>query len=146
GCCMSMTLRDYARIGLFMLGGGKINGKDTFPPGWVEAATKNELPEAPAAAPAEPKADAKAAPKTKAPAKSKTAAKADASPAPKYGYFWWIGDPPNYSALGIFGQAIAVYPNDHLVIAVNSAWPKATDKKFSEANNALAEAIRAAAK
>ncbi|HVY89807.1 MAG TPA: serine hydrolase domain-containing protein, partial [Hyphomonadaceae bacterium] len=44
GCCMSMTLRDYGRIGLFMLGGGKIGDKEILPPGWVDEATSNQLP------------------------------------------------------------------------------------------------------
>lgn len=39
GCCMSMTLRDYARIGLFMLEGGKAGGKPVVPPDWVADAT-----------------------------------------------------------------------------------------------------------
>ncbi len=35
GCCFSVSLRDYARMGLFMLDGAK----DVVPPGWVAAAT-----------------------------------------------------------------------------------------------------------
>lgn len=59
GCCMSMTLRDYARIGLFMLGGGEIDGKKILPEGWVDDATANHVP-------------------------AKQAAEGAA-----YGYFWW---------------------------------------------------------
>lgn len=40
GCCMSMTTRDYARIGQFMLDGGKAGGKDVLPDGWIADATK----------------------------------------------------------------------------------------------------------
>ena len=40
GCCMSMTARDYARIGQFMLEGGKVKGQDVLPPGWVADATR----------------------------------------------------------------------------------------------------------
>ena len=90
GCCMSMTLRDYARVGLFMLGGGKAGGKDVLPAGWVDEATTNQAPQG-------------------------------ASPKAGYGYFWWPVDPPNYQARGIFGQGIAVYPDENLVIAMNSA-------------------------
>jgi CubicO group peptidase (beta-lactamase class C family) len=39
GCCMSMTLRDYARFGQFMLEGGKAGGVQVTPPGWVADAT-----------------------------------------------------------------------------------------------------------
>lgn len=114
GCCMSMTLRDYARIGLFMLGGGQIDGKDILPPDWVAEATSNQLPKSEAAA--------------------------------RYGYFWWPrADEQGYTAQGIFGQAIAVFPEENLVIAINSAMLKATDRKQSEAQRALIEALRKAA-
>jgi CubicO group peptidase (beta-lactamase class C family) len=40
GCCISMTLRDYARFGLFFMHGGVADGKPVLPDGWVkEAAT-----------------------------------------------------------------------------------------------------------
>jgi len=63
GCCMSMTLRDYARVGLFMMGGGKIDGKSIVPDGYIEDATSNHVP-------------------------AGKARKAGAS----YGYFWWPMD------------------------------------------------------
>ncbi len=111
GCCMSMTLRDYARVGLFMLGGGKADGKDVLPRGWVEEATTNQAPKG--------------------------------SPG-RYGFFWWPVDPPNYQARGIFGQGIAIYPEQNLVIAMNSAMLKATDPRQSEATQALLVAIHRA--
>lgn len=43
GCCISMTLRDYGRIGLFIAGGGVANGKPIVPPWWVGEATKVEI-------------------------------------------------------------------------------------------------------
>ncbi len=43
GCCISMTLRDYARMGLFIAGGGVANGKRIVPPGWVAEATRREI-------------------------------------------------------------------------------------------------------
>lgn len=39
GCCISATLRDYARFGEFILGGGKAGGKDVLPDGWLAQAT-----------------------------------------------------------------------------------------------------------
>jgi len=42
GCCISMTLRDYGRVGQFVLDGGKAGGKAVVPPWWVaEAATQH---------------------------------------------------------------------------------------------------------
>ncbi|HUB85566.1 MAG TPA: serine hydrolase [Rhizomicrobium sp.] len=39
GCCLSMTLRDYARFGLFFLHGGVVDGKQILPAGWAKAAS-----------------------------------------------------------------------------------------------------------
>ena len=37
GCCISATLRDYARIGLFVLNNGQLaNGSRVVPEGWIE--------------------------------------------------------------------------------------------------------------
>jgi len=117
GCCMSMTLRDYGRIGLFMLNGGKIGDKEILPAGWVNEATTNQLPKG---------------------AKGK-----DGKPQ-SYGYFWWPRE-DGYDAIGIYGQGISVYPADNLVIAINSAMLKATDKTESQKKAALFSAIRKAA-
>ncbi len=38
-----------------------------------------------------------------------------------YGYFWWIG-PRAYEASGIYGQSILVYPEEKIVVAINSAY------------------------
>jgi CubicO group peptidase (beta-lactamase class C family) len=43
GCCISMTLRDYARVGLFIAGGGIAGGKRIVPATWVADATKVEI-------------------------------------------------------------------------------------------------------
>lgn len=40
GCCISVGLRDYARIGQFVLGEGMIDGKRIVPEGWFTAATQ----------------------------------------------------------------------------------------------------------
>jgi CubicO group peptidase (beta-lactamase class C family) len=43
GCCISMTLRDYGRLGLFIAGGGVANGKRVVPRDWVAEATRREI-------------------------------------------------------------------------------------------------------
>ena len=43
GCCISMTLRDYGRVGLFIAGDGIANGKRITPEGWVADATRQEI-------------------------------------------------------------------------------------------------------
>lgn len=113
GCCISATLRDYARIGLFMLSGGKIDGKDILPAGWVEEATRNQL---------------------------------NRGVEGNYGYFWWPADDgQSYRASGIFGQGLYIYPEENLVIAINSAATKASDRAQGEARAALVKAVRDAA-
>lgn len=118
GCCMSMTLRDYGRFGMFMLGGGKAGGQDVLPPGWVQQATTSRI----AVDPNDPKRGG-------------------------YGYFWWISPSGDaYEAIGIFGQAITTFPKDKLVIAINSAWPEADADELNAARDALTAAIREAAR
>ncbi|MCK1479629.1 serine hydrolase [Bradyrhizobium sp. 197] len=121
GCCISATLRDYARIGQFILDGGEAGGVQVLPPGWVQDATSVHMKFAPNAA-----------------------GKTHNGRRIGYGYFWWIYD-NGYAGSGIFGQNIFVYPKDKVVIAINSAWPKPTDSEYSEARDAFAEASRAAA-
>jgi CubicO group peptidase (beta-lactamase class C family) len=42
GCCMQASTRDFARFGLFMLGGGRAAGKSVLPEGWIAAATTKQ--------------------------------------------------------------------------------------------------------
>ena len=35
GCCISMTLRDYGRVGQFVLDDGVVDGRPVLPPGWA---------------------------------------------------------------------------------------------------------------
>jgi CubicO group peptidase (beta-lactamase class C family) len=112
GCCMSMTLRDYARIGQFVLGDGVIDGKPIVPDGWMRDATSALLP--------------------------------TGDPGEGYGYFWWTRDDGSYAAVGIFGQAIVTYPKENLIIAINSAWPKASAPELYAERDAFIQAVRAA--
>jgi CubicO group peptidase (beta-lactamase class C family) len=99
GCCISMTLRDYARFGLFFMHGGTANGEQILPANWVkEASASHTL--------VDPK-----------------------RPEEGYGYFWWIHPHGTYSAEGIFGQQMFLDPKDDLVIVFNSAWEKADEDK-----------------
>ena len=42
GCCLSVTVRDYARMGVFLIGGAKANGVSILPDGWLEKATRKQ--------------------------------------------------------------------------------------------------------
>ncbi|APG62516.1 serine hydrolase [Sphingorhabdus lutea] len=42
GCCISASLRDYARFGMFIGEGGVVNGKSILPNGWLDKATKKQ--------------------------------------------------------------------------------------------------------
>ncbi len=42
GCCISATLHDYARFGLFMLGGARANGASIVPDDWMNKATTSQ--------------------------------------------------------------------------------------------------------
>ena len=110
GCCMSMTLRDYGRIGQFVLDGGVADGEQVVPEWYLAEATSNQL---------------------KPPAEG------------AYGYFWWMIGEEAYGARGIFGQSITVYPEDGLVVAVNSAFPRASSREYSAALTALLAGVRA---
>ena len=120
GCCISMTLRDYGRLGLFIAGDGNAGGKQITAPGFIGAATRREI-------------DRQNEDGTKAPG--------------GYGYFWWIIDNDgDYSGIGIFGQSVTLFPKDHLIIVQNAAWPSATGKELSAARAAMWRGVRAAAR
>ena len=42
GCCLSVSLHDYARVGQFILDGAVVNGTSIVPTGWLEAATHKQ--------------------------------------------------------------------------------------------------------
>ena len=39
GCCVQASARDYARVGLFILDGARVNGQPVVPDGWLAEAT-----------------------------------------------------------------------------------------------------------
>lgn len=116
GGFLSVTLRDCARVGQFMLDGGKAGAVQVLPPGWIADATSAHV-----TLPPDPESNWKG-----------------------YGYFWWVRE-DCYAALGGFGQRIIVYPKDNVVIAINSAWPKVRLPGARPALEAFAEALRSAA-
>ena len=130
GCCVSATLRDYARIGQFILDGGKVkgdggkvrgdggkvkgdSGKAVLADGWIAQATTKQ-------------ADIGA-------------------PGRGYGFQWWTYDDGSFAAQGIFGQSIYINPTLKLVIATFGNWPTATDRKVLQpAREAFFKAVREA--
>jgi len=42
GCCVSAALRDYGRVGQFLLDGGRAGGKQVLPPWWIKQATSKQ--------------------------------------------------------------------------------------------------------
>jgi len=83
---------DMAKLGQLYLDGGSWLGREIVSPDWIDAATS-------------------APPGTDPPA---------GWPAGEdYGYLWYLG-PDLMSAEGRGGQLVFVYPNDHLVIALNA--------------------------
>lgn len=44
GCCLQMTLRDFARFGQFVLEDGRINGESIVPNDWFNTATHIQVP------------------------------------------------------------------------------------------------------
>lgn len=109
GCCLSVSLRDYARMGQLALEGGR----GIVPSDWFAQAT---------------------------------AAKAQIGrPGYGYGYQWWTYPEGRFGAQGIFGQSIFVDPARRIVIAMVSAWPKATGADLSTPRAAFQAKLIAAA-
>lgn len=113
GCCISMSLRDYGRFGQFVLEGGRAGGEQVVPEGWFAEATRTHL------------------------------IVPDYRPAPTgYGYFWWTRPTGAVEAVGIFGQSITIFPEEKLVVVVNSAWPRATGLDLGMPRLAFVHAVR----
>jgi CubicO group peptidase (beta-lactamase class C family) len=117
GCCISMTLRDYGRVGQFILDGGKAGGKQIVPPGYLADATRKEIDN-----------------------------DTPTSKGYGYGYFWWIPASGDYQAVGIFGQSITTFRKERLIVVTNSAWAKPTGKELSAARTAFINAVHDAVK
>ena len=44
GCCIQAATRDYARVGQFMLEGAQVKGQPLTPEGWLQEATRQQVP------------------------------------------------------------------------------------------------------
>ena len=99
--CFNATLRDYARVGRLMQGGGEIGGRRVVSAEWVR---RSVTPDADWLRPVAPGAPG--------------------GPRMGYGFQWWIapGDDGAFLAIGIFGQAIYVNPARRLVVVQTAAW------------------------
>ncbi len=96
GCCLSLRLSDYARMGQFALEGGE----GVVPEGWFAEAG--------------------------APLVDFGAIGTGSGAGFGYGYQWWTYPGAAYGAQGIFGQSITIVPSQQLVVAIVSNWPTAT--------------------
>ena len=114
GCCISVTLRDYGRIGQFMLDGATAGGEKVVPDGWIAAATTNQVETG------------------------------EEGRGFGYGYQWWTGPNGTYDAIGIFGQMIHIDPARKLVIVTSSAAKEATGRDLTAARAALVQKLTAA--
>ncbi len=120
GCCISLRLADYARMGQFVLEGGH----SVMPEGWFAKAT------GPMISLSKDQAAARFGP--------------DASTGYGYGYQWWTYSGGKFGAQGIFGQAITLVPEKRLVVAVVSSWPTASNSNYRSAWLKLVDEIAAA--
>ncbi|MEM8825963.1 MAG: serine hydrolase domain-containing protein [Pseudomonadota bacterium] len=75
------------------------------------------------------------------------ASQADIRRAPGYGYGyqWWTYPGEAFGAQGIFGQAVAIYPEDDMVVAMVANWSRATGGGLREAQLAFFGRLRDAA-
>lgn len=110
GCCMSVALRDYARMGQLALEGGK----GVVPDRWFAEATH---------------------------ASAETGLPGDG-----YGYQWWTYPGNAFGAQGIFGQSITIDPETRTVVAIVSAWPRATGRDLAVARGQFIQKLIAAAR
>ncbi|MBX5496086.1 MAG: serine hydrolase [Bryobacteraceae bacterium] len=122
GCCLAVSLRDYARFALFFMNGGVAGGDHVLPSGWIQQAlTATEA--------------------------SRAALRSRGRDG-GYGFQWWVGSdgPGTYSARGIFGQSIYIDPSERLIVVIVSAWSTPLDTDRRNAARAYYKAVTEAAR
>ncbi|MEZ5839708.1 MAG: serine hydrolase [Hyphomicrobiales bacterium] len=91
---LAMTTRDYARVGQLFLDGGRWQGEELVPAGWVRDSTTPNAPP--------------------------TVNQNDVF---GYGYQWWVPTEPDgeFYAVGIYGQYIYINPKARIVVVKTAA-------------------------
>ncbi len=116
----SATLRDYGRLGLFVLHDGVVGTTRWLPTGWRDLAGRPDT--------------ALTAPGALYPGY-----------ALGYGYQWWsFPGSSAFTGQGIFGQFLCVDPQEDMVAVVWSAWPTPWDSGAEQETYALIDAAAAA--
>jgi len=108
-CCVSATLRDWARLGLMLAHDGAWNGKQIVPREWLLQATTVESP-------------------------SGFLSPGIANPIFGYGYQVWIlpGERRMFALQGMDGQRIIVDPRSKLVLVQTAVWTSDHDPGMRE--------------
>jgi CubicO group peptidase (beta-lactamase class C family) len=127
-CCLNATVRDLARFGMFVLAKGMARGNvELVPAAWFDLATKHGTKgedEIPVGNPSHN----------------------EGCPL-DYRYQWWLRKSPStdFTAIGISGQFVHIYPADNAVIVQISDWKKWDDRLECEslkAHDALVAAMK----
>lgn len=120
-CCISATLRDFARFGQLFADKGRVGTKQLVPESWIERATRADK-EKPYlhAGPGSPRRDQMG-----------------------YQHYWWLwpGDDHAFSAIGFGGQTIYVNISKNIVIVQTATWGANDARKRWQETNAVIRAI-----
>ncbi len=119
-CCLYATTRSYALFGMLYANGGQLNGRQIVPAQWIKQSTTFEGD----------------------PSNWRSVPRAGSTGLYGFGYHWWPleGDRGDFSALGVFGQAIHVLPRQNTVI-VRMSGDFDTPGAHSEENVAMGRAL-----
>jgi CubicO group peptidase (beta-lactamase class C family) len=58
-------------------------------------------------------------------------------------YLWWLAGNSTYRAFGIFGQSIQIFPQQNVVIVMQSFWPASGGSALAGHRTAVTNAILA---
>ena len=119
-CCLYATTRSYAMFGMLYANGGQLNGKQIVPQAWIRKSTTFEGD----------------------PSNWRSVPREGSTGLYGFGYHWWPleGNRGDFSALGVFGQAIHVLPRQNTVI-VRMSGDFETPGAHAEENVAMGRAL-----